>query len=167
MEVDFGDQLVNLSPSLSKYDRYSSPLIMLVAMCSTCSNVSCTALITTDVGKQGWAEWKDHISQPAGSALPNAAHKTFCFLCYRNTLFTNDQLSVHQVLFCRANFQLLWFCIRLFIPRYRALHFVEICEDAVSPFLQLDLTVLNDSTTIWCISHFHFCTLAGGAVYSH
>lgn len=120
---------------------------MFVAIRCTCSSLSCTAPITPDVGKWGWVEWKHHVSQPAGNAVPNAAHKISCFLCYKNTVFTNDQLRVHQDLFCRANFQLLCFCIRLYIPRCRTLHFAEICEDAVSPFLQLILIVLNDSTT--------------------
>ena len=51
---------------------------------------------------------KDHISQPAGNGLPNAAQGAVGFVCFKGTLLVCAQLLVHQdlqVLLCQAAFQ--------------------------------------------------------------
>jgi len=54
------------------------------------------------------AEEKDHLPQPPGSALPNAAQDAVGFLCCEDTLLAYVQLTFHQDLkipLCRAAFQ--------------------------------------------------------------
>lgn len=53
--------------------------------------------------RQCWAEGNDHLSWPAGDALPNAAKNTTGLLGSKGTLLTRVQFGVRQdprVLFC-------------------------------------------------------------------
>lgn len=91
--------------SLSSFGRFSSPLVILVALFWTLSSLFMFCLelwgpeldtvLQVQSGKC-WVEWDAHISMAASNGLEHTAHDPICLPCFSTVLLTHIQLVDHQ-----------------------------------------------------------------------
>ena len=161
------------SLSLSSYERYCSPFIILTALSWTCSSKSISVLYR---GAHKWtqhsrcglasADYRGGITVPAGNTPPNAAQDTaglffatgvHCWLMVSLLSRRNPRSFLAKLL----SSQLLPACAAAwdYYSPYVGLCISPCCTlwDSSLPLLSKSL---NSGTTIWCISHsFLFCII--------
>lgn len=108
---------VNNSTSFSffLYDRCFRPLIISVALYWACSAMFMSLVLGSPVldtafqagSHQCWAEWKDHLPQPASNALPPRVLEAICLLHHKGTLLAHVQPECLDP-FLQRGFQASW-----------------------------------------------------------
>ena len=140
--LQFRNDFCSLLPDLLQYVQLS------------CNEEPRTGNSAPGVSQQWWAEGKDHIPPPAGDILPNAAHNAIV-LCCQSILLAHVQLGVKQdprsisarVLSSWVTLSKKW-CLCLFLPRCRPLHFPLL---NLMMFLSAYISSLQRS--LWMVVH--------------